>query len=123
MDEPMRIKDPEAYKRKLKEMKRRSAGGGRLGKPPQQEKPVKMASFDRAFLTGWAVVKEEEKRPKWSRDRPCPYLGREDGPKSCDAGPNSKGKICSDCFYDWHSSGRSPQVHGDGFPVRGGEDE
>ena len=59
MDEPMRIKDPEAYKRKLKEMKRRSAGGDRVGKPPQQEKPVKMASFDRAFRTGWAIAKND----------------------------------------------------------------
>ena len=55
----MRIKDPEAYKRKLKEMKRRSAGGDRVGKPPQQEKPVKMASFDRAFRTGWAIAKND----------------------------------------------------------------
>lgn len=57
----------------------------------------------KAFHTGWSVVKEDENRPKWSLDRLCPYLGREDGPKSCDAGPNSNGKICSDCFYDWHS--------------------
>jgi len=56
----MREKDPEAYKRMLAEQNRRSAGGDRVGETPHQEKPAKLkrASNDRAFRTGWAVVKE-----------------------------------------------------------------
>ena len=55
----MREKDPEAYKRMLAEQNRRSAGGDRVGETPHQEKPAKLkrASNDRAFSTGWSVVK------------------------------------------------------------------
>jgi len=51
---------------RLAEQNRRSAGGDRVGETPHQEKPAKLkrASNDRAFHTGWSVMKSKS-RNQW----------------------------------------------------------